>query len=98
MKLEPNATAILPPPNPVGNRQPAPETNMDTLIRLKQAPGEWYIEWWKLGTPEKDINCATFSTINIKHFYKTFSKHKHLSMVFLRRECDHKVMYDRRSN
>jgi hypothetical protein len=77
---------------------PVPETHADTLQRIKMGPTEIYIEWWQLGTPATDINCATLSTINIKHFCKTFSKHKHLSMVFIRRECDQKVLYDRRTN
>lgn len=77
---------------------PAPKTSNDTRLRIKQGPTEWYIEWWKLGTSSRDINCATFVSINIKHFCKVFSKHKHLSMVFLRREMDKKIMYDRRTN
>jgi hypothetical protein len=77
---------------------PAPPTHKDTVRRLKTGPMELYIEWWKLGTPEADIISATFSTISVKHFCKTFGKHKHLSMIFLRRECDQKVLYDRRTN
>ena len=77
---------------------PAPKTSGDTKLRIKQGPVEWYIEWWRLGADERDITCATFKSINIKHFCKVFSKHKHLSMVFLRRQCDQKILLARRTN
>jgi hypothetical protein len=81
-----------------GKLVPAPPTHKDTVRRLSTGPMEVYIEWWKLGTKEGDINCGTFSTINIKHFCKTFARYKHLSMIFMRRECDQKVIYDRRTS
>jgi hypothetical protein len=81
-----------------GELTSAPPTHNDTVRRQRTGAMEVYIEWWKLGTDAGDINSGTFSTISIKHFCKTFGKHKHLSMVFLRRECDQKVLYDRRTN
>ena len=74
----------------------APPTHKDTVRRQKTGAMKVYIEWWKLGTDAGDINSGTFSTINIKHFCKTFIKNKQLSMIFMRRECDQRVLYDRR--
>jgi len=77
---------------------PIPKISSDTAQRLQAGPLEMYVEWWKLGTPASDINCGIFNTVNIRHFCKIFGQHKNLSMIFLRREIDKKVLYNRRIN
>ncbi len=58
---------------------------------------EYYIEWWKLGTNESDIEAGQFRTRNLKHFVHLFGSLKHLSMIFLRRVHDNKTLLDRRT-
>ena len=57
---------------------------------------EYYIEWWKLGTAETDIEAGQFRTNNLKHFVRLFGTFKHLTMVFLKRCHDDKVLLDKR--
>ena len=58
---------------------------------------EYYMEWWKLGTAESDIEAGQFRVGNLKHFVRLFGSLKHLSMVFLKRCHDDKVLLDRRT-
>lgn len=62
----------------------------------KRPKYEYFVEWWRLGTDERDIEAGQFRTSDIKHFVKMFGRFKHLSMVFLRRCHDDKVLLDRR--
>lgn len=57
----------------------------------------YYIEWWKLGNDERDIEASQFHTPSLDHFIATFKSCKHLSLVFLKRCHDNKVLYDKRA-
>jgi hypothetical protein len=66
-------------------------------VLLKRPKYEYYIEWWKLGSDAKDIEAGQFRTSNLKHFITVFKGHKHLSLVFLKRCHDDRVLYDMRT-
>ena len=66
-----------------------------TIVKLPRY--EYYIEWWHLGTNAADIESGQFRTSNLKHFIRVFKKHTHLSLVYLRRIHDDKVLYDKRT-
>ncbi len=65
-------------------------------VILKRPTCEYYIEWWKLGTDERDIEAGRFRTNNLKHFVKLFGGFEDLSMVFLERCHDSRVLLDKR--
>ena len=69
----------------------------DGDVVLKRPKYESYIEWWKLGTNDQDIEAGQFRTSNLKHFIKMFGGHKHLSLIFLQRCHDGKILFDRRT-
>jgi hypothetical protein len=66
-------------------------------VALKLNRYEYYIEWWKLGTAETDIEAGQFRTANLKHFINVFKSYKYLSLVFLKRCHDDRVLLDRRT-
>ncbi len=74
-----------------------PVKDPGTLLPAPAAKYEYYIEWWKLGTAESDIEAGQFRTVNLKHFIKLFKSYKHLSLVFLKRCHDERVLLDRRT-
>jgi hypothetical protein len=58
---------------------------------------EYYMEWWEIGSPSSDIRCGLFHTAKIKHFVRMFMAFKKYTIVFLMRQHDQNVLWDRRS-
>jgi hypothetical protein len=63
----------------------------------KDGKREYYMEWWRLGDPETAIDLGTFHCANIKTFVKMFMGLKKFTVIFLRREHDQRILWDRRS-
>ncbi len=63
----------------------------------KDGKREYYMEWWQLGDPETAIAVGTFHSSHIKAFVKMFMGFKKYIVIFLRREHDQKILWDKRS-
>ena len=58
---------------------------------------KYRIEWWQIGTNEKDIQMGEFHSANLKHFVKVFRSSGRYTLIYLERVRDGKVLFDRRS-
>jgi len=82
-------------PRPKDNSRDLKDPGTDAVLKCPKY--EYYIEWWKLGTDARDIEAGQFRTSNLKHFINLFKGYKHLSLVFLQRCHDSKILYNKRT-
>ena len=83
-KANTKALVVAPPPLP-----PA--------IIKRRIKREYYMEWWKYGNDEKDIDIGHFHSSNLKHFLKLFISFKKYNLIYLMRCQDEKVLWNRRA-
>jgi len=58
---------------------------------------EYYMEWWKIGSPANVWSASNFHTADIQTFVGKFLALKKYTIVYLRREKDLRVMKDARN-
>jgi len=78
------ALVVAPPPLP-----PA--------VRKRKIKREYYMEWWKHGNDEKDIDIGHFHSSNLKRFLRLFISFKKYNLIYLMRCQDKKVLWNRRA-
>jgi len=57
----------------------------------------FYIEWWDLGDPVTAIAAGTAHTRDIKNLAKLMIGRQKRSIIYIRRESDQKVLWNRRA-
>jgi len=72
------------------NLRPSPKKKQWLGQRFK-----YYIEMWKMGTPQDDMIATEFHTANLKHVIQLILKTNH-SILFLKRSHDGHVIWDKR--
>ena len=66
-------------------------------LAISKGPAEeYYIEWWQLGTAETAIEAGLVHTRDIKNLAKLMIGNHRRSILYIKRERDQKVLWDRR--
>lgn len=73
-----------------------PATSERTLKLIEQGKREYYIELWRLGDPPDAVECSTFDSFDVQHTLNLINKVDGVNIVYVRREIDQKVIFNRR--
>jgi hypothetical protein len=76
--------------------RPLPATNERTLKLIEQGKREYYIELWRLGDDPGAVECSTFDSFDVQHTLNLINKIDGVNIVYVRREVDQKVIFNRR--
>lgn len=81
-----NAAKHRPKPKPINE------------LKMSKGPAhEYYIEWWNLGEYESAINVGMVSTRDIKNLTKLMIADGKRSIIYIKRQKDEKVLWNRRT-